>query len=336
MNKQLNFEDRVERKKLLFTNEELSTMQVNIGKVCNLACRHCHVEAGPNRNETMDLNTIKDCLQVFKENGFKVLDITGGAPEMNPNLEYLIEEGSKIADKIIVRTNMVILDDPKYSQYIDLYLKHKVELVGSMPCYLEENVNYQRGDGTYEVAIKMLKKLNEVGYGVEEGLVLNLVYNPGGGFLPPEQAGLEEDYRLRLREDWGIEFNNLFTITNVPIGRFKYDLKTVGELENYEADLYENYNPDAVANMMCRDQISVAYDGSLYDCDFNQAIGMGVNMVECKEGDCIEIEEKSLGRAITNISELRGVNIEKRRIETGNHCYACTAGAGSSCGGALV
>lgn len=308
------FYDRVDDKSQLYTNEKLNTMQLNIGKLCNLACKHCHVEAGPNRTEIMSLETMKDCLQVFEENGFSVLDITGGAPEMNPNLRYLIEESTKIGAKVMVRSNLVILDDSKFSYLMDLYAENKVEVVCSLPYYKKDDTDRQRGEGVYEESIKILKKLNDIGYGINKDLILNLVYNPGGAFLPPSQKSMEREYKSKLDMDWGIKFNNLFTITNNPVGRFAKFLEKSGNLDRYMSRLADSFNPSTVENMMCRDQLSIGYDGKLYDCDFNQTIGL-------------------TAKGLENISNLKGKKIEKRNICVGNHCYACTAGSGSSCGG---
>ncbi|WP_050607535.1 arsenosugar biosynthesis radical SAM (seleno)protein ArsS [Clostridium niameyense] len=311
------FASRIENKELCKTNNSLSIMQVNVGKLCNLACKHCHVEAGPNRTEIMSLDTIKDCLQVFRENNFSILDITGGAPEMNPNFEYFVEEATKIGAKIIVRSNLVILNEEKYKHLPEFYAKNKVEVVCSLPYYSAKDTNRQRGNNVFEVSIAMLQKLNSLGYGKDPNLVLNLVYNPGGAFLPPSQASLESQYKQKLQNEFNIVFNNLFTITNNPIGRFGAFLKNSNNLENYMTKLSNSFNPSTVENMMCRNQLSIGWDGKLYDCDFNQTLNLTV------EGP-------------NHISMLKGKTIEKRNICLGNHCYACTAGAGSSCGGATT
>ncbi|WP_024620119.1 arsenosugar biosynthesis radical SAM (seleno)protein ArsS [Metaclostridioides mangenotii] len=308
------FTDRVENKELLYTKGYLSTMQLNIGKLCNLACKHCHVEAGPNRTELMTLETMKDCMDVFEENNFSVLDITGGAPEMNPNLKYLIESASKLGSKIMVRSNLVVLDDPKYTDLMEFFASHKVEIVCSLPYYTKSDTDRQRGEGVYENSISILKKLNEFGYGIKDDLVLNLVYNPGGAFLPPSQEAIEREYKVKLDKDWGIKFNSLFAITNNPIGRFGMFLERTKNLQGYMQRLSDSFNLGTVESMMCRDQISIGYDGKLYDCDFNQTLEL-------------------ITEGINNISDLKGKKIERRKINVGNHCYACTAGSGSSCGG---
>jgi radical SAM/Cys-rich protein len=308
------FTDRVENKELLYTKGNLSTMQLNIGKLCNLACKHCHVEAGPNRTELMTLETMKDCIDVFEENNFSVLDITGGAPEMNPNLKYLIESARKLGSKIMVRSNLVVLDDPKYADLMEFFASHQVEIVCSLPYYTKSDTDRQRGEGVYEDSISILKKLNELGYGIKDDLVLNLVYNPGGAFLPPPQEAIEREYKVKLDKDWGIKFNSLFSITNNPIGRFGIFLERTKNLQGYMQRLSDSFNSGTVESMMCRDQISIGYDGKLYDCDFNQTLELTT------EG-------------INNIVDLKGKKLEIRKISVGNHCYACTAGSGSSCGG---
>ncbi|HDK7156355.1 TPA: arsenosugar biosynthesis radical SAM protein ArsS [Clostridium botulinum] len=312
-----SFESKVINKDFCKTNKSLTTMQINIGKLCNLTCRHCHVEAGPSRTEIMNLETMKDCLQVFKENNFSILDITGGAPEMNPNFEWLIKEAIKIGAKVIVRSNLVILREEKYKHLLEFYAENKVEVVCSLPYYSAKDADRQRGEGVFNESITILKKLNKLGYGKDESLVLNLVYNPGGAFLPPPQESLELEYKQKLKKEYEITFNNLFTITNNPVGRFGAFLKRSNNLEGYMERLSNNFNSSTVENMMCRNQLSIAWDGKLYDCDFNQALGWTVN-----------------GK--NHISMLKGNPIEKRQISLGNHCYACTAGSGSSCGGSTT
>ncbi|ENJ9654104.1 arsenosugar biosynthesis radical SAM protein ArsS [Clostridium botulinum] len=312
-----SFESKVTNKDFCKTNKSLATMQINIGKLCNLSCRHCHVEAGPSRTEIMNLETMKDCLQVFKENNFSILDITGGAPEMNPNFEWLVKEAIKIGAKVIVRSNLVILREEKYKHLLEFYAENKVEVVCSLPYYSAKDADRQRGEGVFNESINILKKLNKLGYGKDESLVLNLVYNPGGAFLPPPQESLELEYKQKLKKEYEITFNNLFTITNNPVGRFGAFLKRSNNLEGYMERLSNNFNSSTVENMMCRNQLSIAWDGKLYDCDFNQTLGWTVN-----------------GK--NHISILKGNPIEKRQISLGNHCYACTAGSGSSCGGSTT
>lgn len=311
----MNFVQRIDNSCKRTT--QVHTLQVNLGKLCNLTCTHCHVNAGPNRTEIMTKKTIDDVLSTLKKFDFKVLDITGGEPVMHPHLKYLIEHGKDYVDTIMVRTNLVILKEEGYEDYIDFYVKNKVKLVASLPCYTKENTDTMRGEGTFSACIAVIKKLNEAGYGIDESLELNLVYNPGGAFLPGYQEDLEKDYKRILGESYDLKFNHLFTITNIPIGRFAQDLKAKNQIEEYVKLLEENYNEEAAKNIMCRSQISVGYDGKLYDCDFNQMLNLRAN-----------------GPA--TLQELLDEKTLDREIVFENHCYGCTAGAGSSCGGAIV
>lgn len=299
------------------TLDHPEVMQINVGKTCNLHCKHCHIQAGPDRTEQMDRETMDACIDVYKNNGFKTIDITGGAPEMNPNTPYLIERAADAGAHVIVRSNLVILEEPGYEKFIDVYRKNKVELVASLPSYAKRDADRQRGAGTFDAVIDMIKKLNAQGYGVEDGLTLNLVYNPGGAFLPPDQESLRREYAQKLGSQFGIHFNDLFVITNNPIGRFGDFLERSGNYQRYMKRLINAFNPAAVENMMCRNQISVDYDGTVYDCDFNLALGLPAHVPG-------------------NIRELRDAKLEKRKIVFANHCYACTAGAGSSCGGSTA
>lgn len=303
------FFEKVENKKFLYTSS-MDTMQLNIGKICNLACKHCHVEAGPHRKEYMKKEIMDDCLYVFKKHNFKVMDITGGAPEMMPNFEYLVEESRKIAKEVIVRTNLTILLDEKYSHLIDFYAKNRVTIFCSLPFYTKEITDGVRGVGVYEDSIEVLKKLNAVGYGKE--LALNLVYNPDGAFLSDSQESLETEYRKKLLDEYGIIFTNLFTITNNPIGRFGMRLYKKDKLKNYMLKLFNAYNEDTVEFLMCRNEINVSYDGYIFDCDFNQALDLKINSDK------------------VHISDYKNCDFPKRKIALGNHCYGCTAGAGSS------
>lgn len=295
----------------------ITTLQVNLGKVCNLTCTHCHVNAGPNRSEVMSKKTVDQVLAVLKKFNFEVLDITGGEPAMNPNFKYLIENGGNYVDTIIVRTNLVILEEKGYEDYIDFYVKNKVILVASLPCYTKENTDAMRGDDTFTACVSVLKNLNAAGYGIEEGLELNLVHNPGGDFLPGSQEELENEYKKVLGENHGIKFNHLYAITNLPIGRFAQHLRSENLLEDYMNTLEDNYNGEAAKKIMCRSQISVDYRGIIYDCDFNQMLGLQANGPQ-------------------NLKELLEVETLDREIVFENHCYGCTAAAGSSCGGGLT
>lgn len=310
-----DFESCIKDEEIKMTLPSLDVMQINLGHLCNLACKHCHVEAGPLRTEIMTKEVMEACLKVFVEQGFKTIDITGGAPEMNPNFQWLVKEAKKICDHVIVRTNLTILLEEKYQHLPEFYAEHKVELACSLPYYRPKDVNRQRGQGVFEDSITVLKILNKLGYGTNPDLVLNLIYNPGGAFLPPEQKAIEKDYKAKLGADYGITFNHMFTIANNPIGRFAGFLHRTGNLEGYMEKLYGAFNERTLETMMCRNQLSVSWDGSLYDCDFNQGADLPITTKE-------------------NIFDLVGKPYKKRTIQFGKHCYACTAGQGSSCAGA--
>ena len=300
---------------------QIEIFQVNIGKMCNQTCRHCHVDAGPDRKEIMTKETMHQCLTVLKNNPqLQTVDITGGAPEMNPNFKWFAEEIKKLERNIIVRCNLtIILANKKYYDLPEFYKLHKIEVISSLPFYTQDRTDRQRGSGVFEISIKALQMLNEVGYGREDaGLILNLVYNSAGAFLPPSQQSLEKEYKQALMQRYGITFNNLFTITNMPISRYLDYLLTSGNYETYMEKLVNAYNPVAAENVMCRNTISVGWNGYLYDCDFNQ-------MLELK----VDIASKHILQF-----NLQGLN--SRKIIVGQHCYGCTAGSGSSCGGAVV
>ncbi|AKA67654.1 arsenosugar biosynthesis radical SAM (seleno)protein ArsS [Clostridium scatologenes] len=309
-----SFSEKVQGQDFCMTKPQLDIMQMNITNCCNLGCKHCHVNADPTHTKMMSRKIMKDCLQVFEENNFSVLDITGGSPEMNPDFQWLVEEASRKNIHTIVRSNLVILTEEGYTHFPDLYAKHKVEIVASLPYYSEKDTDRQRGNGVFKACIDMLKKLNKLGYGKTSDLVLNLVYNPGGAFLPPKQDSLTLEYKKKLMDKYEITFNQLYTITNNPIGRFGDFLVRSGNLKPYMNRLVSAFNPAALENMMCRNQFSVGIDGTLYDCDFNQARGWTIEGVH-------------------QIQDLKGKPITSRKIVFGNHCYACTAGSGSSCGG---
>ncbi|MBU3197089.1 arsenosugar biosynthesis radical SAM (seleno)protein ArsS [Clostridium algidicarnis] len=311
------FSTKIDNKDFSLTKDKLEIMQINVGKLCNLSCKHCHVSAGPNRKEIMSLSTMKDCLQVFKENNFTILDITGGAPEMNPNFKWLVKEACNLDAKVIIRTNLVILAKEGYTDLPEFYAKNKVEVVSSLPYYTEKNTDKQRGDGIFNTSISMLQKLNSLGYGMKDDLILNLVYNPCGAFLPPPQTAMENEYKKNLKNKYNIDFNNLFTITNNPVGRFLSFLEKSNNTKAYMERLYNSFNTSTLRSMMCRNQLSISWDGQLYDCDFNQALDLKVN-------------------GISSIEDLKGKKIDKRKIKFKNHCYACTAGSGSSCGGSTA
>jgi len=299
----------------------IEVFQVNVGKMCNQTCKHCHVDAGPDRKEIMTKETMQQCIDALRNNpSLKTVDLTGGAPEMNPDFRWFVEEIKKLDRHIIVRCNLtIILANNKYNDLPEFYKQNNIEVVCSLPFYTKERTDRQRGNHVFETSIKALQMLNDMGYGKEEtGLILNLVYNPAGAFLPPLQSSLEKEYKDVLMEKFGIQFNNLFTITNLPISRFLDYLLKSGNYDMYMQRLVEAYNPAAAARVMCRNTISVGWDGYLYDCDFNQMLEMKVNSRS------------------KHISEFNVAELNKRNILTGQHCYGCTAGAGSSCGGAVA
>jgi radical SAM/Cys-rich protein len=300
---------------------QVEIFQVNIGKMCNQTCRHCHVDAGPDRKEIMSLKTMYQCINVLKENpSLQTVDITGGAPEMNPNFRWFIEEISKCNRHIIVRCNLtIILANKNYGNLPEFYKQHNIEVVSSLPFYTQDRTDRQRGEGVFEDSIKALCMLNKVGYGKEaSGLILNLVYNPAGAFLTPSQSSLEKEYKQALKSKFNIEFNNLYVVTNMPISRYLDYLLNSGNYEKYMQKLTDTYNPFAAQNVMCCNIISVGWDGFLYDCDFNQML---------------ELKVSSNNKHISNFS-LDELN--QREIIIGQHCYGCTAGCGSSCSGAVT
>ncbi|MET0070829.1 MAG: arsenosugar biosynthesis radical SAM (seleno)protein ArsS [Candidatus Thiodiazotropha sp.] len=301
--------------------DRLETLQVNLGFRCNLSCVHCHVNAGPKRREEMDRETAEDVLTFLQRHRLKRLDLTGGAPELNANFRYLVTRARAMGVDVIDRSNLVILLEEGHADLADFLAGQGVEIVASLPCYLEENVDQQRGKGSYAQSIEALLKLNGLGYGMPgSGLHLNLVYNPLGPSLPPPQGPLEAEYRKQLHERYGIHFNQLLTITNMPIQRFGSYLHSKGEFDNYLRLLREAYQPCNLDNVMCRTLLSVDWRGYLYDCDFNQMLKIHLrtgNLVRPRLRDLID----------TDLSGLQ--------IQVAEHCYGCTAGQGSSCGGAL-
>ncbi|MFN9370629.1 MAG: arsenosugar biosynthesis radical SAM (seleno)protein ArsS [Planctomycetaceae bacterium] len=302
--------------------EGLEVLQVNVGRVCNQTCRHCHVDAGPDRAESMTAEVAAACLDLLARGPFTTLDITGGAPEMNPQFRRLVEGGRDLGRRIIDRCNLTILEAPGYADLAGFLAQHEVEVVASLPCYLEQNVDRQRGDRVFERSLAALRRLNSLGYGRPGSpLTLTLVFNPGGPSLPPPQQKLEADYRRELRERYGIEFTRLFTITNMPISRFLEDLLSQGRLEEYLQKLVQAFNPGTIDALMCRTTLSVDWQGRLFDCDFNQMLDLPVAPGEP-----------------TTVFDLTLADLERlacRPIQTAQHCYGCTAGAGSSCGGSL-
>ncbi|MFB6265389.1 MAG: arsenosugar biosynthesis radical SAM (seleno)protein ArsS [Bradymonadaceae bacterium] len=299
---------------------ELEILQINVGYMCNLTCNHCHVDAGPDRREVMTKETMRHCLDALDRSGAHTVDLTGGAPEMNPHFRWFVEEVSERDCKTIVRSNLVILvANEQFRELPAFFAEHGVEVIASLPCYTPERTDEQRGEGVFGKSIEALQALNEFGYGADDSdLDLHLVYNPVGPHLPPDQGDLEEDYERELGEEFGIVFDDLLTITNLPISRFLESLADSGKVEEYMETLVNAFNPTAAEGVMCRDTLSVGWDGQLYDCDFNQMLEVG-------------LEE----HAPAHIAEFDRAAVEGRIIQTGPHCYGCTAGAGSSCGGAI-
>ncbi len=299
----------------------LETLQVNLGYLCNQSCLHCHVNAGPTRKELMHRDTINEILSYLAQGNIKTLDLTGGAPEMNPHFRDLVRGARTLGIKVIDRCNLTILSEEGYDDLAAFLAEQQVEIVASLPCYLEDNVNTQRGKGVFHRSIEGLKKLNQLGYGsTSSGLTINLVYNPQGAVLPPPQAALERAYKTHLKEHYEIQFNQLFTITNMPIKRFGSMLISKGLFEEYMTLLRDSYNSDTLDDVMCRSTVSVDWQGYIYDCDFNQMLDLPAPLDQ---------------KLRTHISELNMIDIEGQPITVKAHCYGCTAGQGSSCGGAL-
>jgi radical SAM/Cys-rich protein len=300
----------------------IDVLQVNLGRYCNLACIHCHVESGPTRKEMMSRDRLDGVLRVLARSEIPTLDITGGAPELHSDFDYLVQSARQLGRHVMDRCNLTVIFEPGKEYLPEFFGRQKVELVCSLPCYSKENVDKQRGKGTFDSSIRALQRLNEIGYGHPDGdLILNLVYNPVGPHLPPPQPQLEKDYQRILHEQFGIVFNHLFCLTNMPITRYATHLKLRGEYDHYVELLERNFNPATVEQVMCRNLISVGWDGRVYDCDFNQMLGLPI----CDDnGDPLEINSLTVEKVLN------------RPITVANHCYACTAGCGSSCGGALV
>lgn len=294
--------------------------QINVGKMCNQVCAHCHVDAGPDRKEIMTRQTMLQCLHVLKQSRFDIVDLTGGAPEMNPEFRWFVEEVSALGVHVIVRCNLtIIVANKKFNDLPAFYKKHKVELVSSLPFYSADRTDRQRGDGVFKDSIAALQMLNAVGYGqAGTGLTLNLVYNPSGAFLPASQQQLETDFKKELMQRYGIEFNYLYCITNMPISRYLEYLINTGNYEKYMERLVSAFNPAAAANVMCRNTISIGWDGYLYDCDFNQMLDLKVDA------------------PAQHISQFDLNQLSNRNIVLNQHCYGCTAGTGSSCGGSTT
>ena len=305
---------------LPLTANGVEILQLNITRRCNLSCKHCHVASGPARTESASRATMEACLEVARNPNVTTVDVTGGAPEMHPDPPWFIEQGAALEKRLIVRSNLVILLDEGYLHLTDLFARFGVELVGSLPDYRKDRSDRQRGAGTFDRSIEALRMLNARGYGVPGGkLLLDLVHNPAGAYLPGSQESLEHEYRSQLREHFGVEFSRLFCMTNCPIGRYLDYLLRSDNAAQYMQELAKAFNPSAAASVMCRNTLSVGWDGQLYDCDFNQMLDMPVN-----------------SGAPDHIADLDLEQLATRRIAVDNHCFACTAGAGSSCQGATA
>jgi radical SAM/Cys-rich protein len=315
------FSHRLANEGLVLRRTRPAILQVNVGKLCNLTCVHCHVNAGPKRKEIMTRETIDRVVDWLAKTEIPTVDLTGGAPEMIPDFRYFVDRVRALepARHVIDRCNLTILLDPAHNDLAQFLAARKVEIIASMPCYSSQNVNAQRGEGVFEASIRALQLLNSLGYGSSGDLPLHLVYNPVGAFLPGPQAELEADYKRELGEHFGITFNHLYTITNLPIARFASYLRHSDKLDEYMELLIGAFNPGTIHGLMCRNTISVGWRGEVYDCDFNQQLDL----------------QWGKGRPL-HLWDIDPQTIDDREIITGDHCFGCTAGAGSSCGGALV
>jgi len=316
------FAEKIRQNGDSFRKRKVAVLQINMGKYCNQACLHCHVEAGPARKEMMTLETVESVLRFLEKSDINKVDITGGAPELNPHFDSLVERCVQLGRHVMDRCNLTVIFEPGKGYLPNFFQKHRVELICSLPCYTEENVDQQRGKGTFDQSIRALQLLNRLGYGITDtGLELQLVYNPVGAYLPPPQDRLERDYRKILKEEYGIVFNHLYCLTNMPITRFETFLKLRNEYHQYVELIESAFNPATLDKVMCRDLLSVGWEGSIYDCDFNQMLELPMRNQQGKP---------------LMIWDLGANGLEDQSIIVGNHCYACTAGAGSSCGGSLI
>jgi len=316
----VDFDEKLARYGLELRAARVDTLQVNVGKLCNQACKHCHVDAGPTRTEIMTRETAERVIDAVRKFRIPTVDITGGAPELNPSFRYLVRESRALGSHVMVRHNLTVTFETGQEGLPEFFRDMSVEVICSLPYFLEQQTDAQRGRGVFQKSIIALHRLNSVGYGVDaSGLVLNLVYNPVGAFLPPPQTSIEADFKRELSSRYGITFNHLFTITNMPIKRFLDYLRRSGNEERYVRKLVEAFNPSTVDGLMCRNLVSVDWRGRLYDCDFNQMLDLGV--------------ARQLPQTIADFNP---ETFARRRIMTGPHCFGCTAGAGSSCGGAVA
>ena len=296
---------------------QIDIFQVNMGKMCNQVCKHCHVDAGPDRKEIMTRNTMQQCLDALAKTNIPTVDLTGGAPEMNPDFRWFVTELTRLGRHVIVRCNLtIIVANPKYHDLPEFFRENQIEVVSSLPFYNADKTDRQRGKGVFADSIRAMKMLNDVGYGVVgSGLILNLVYNPNGAFLPGDQGGLKKQFKRVLADEFGLTFNDLFAITNIPVSRYLDYLISSGNYDGYMEKLVNAFNPSAAAGVMCRNTISIGWDGQLYDCDFNQMLDLNV------------------ASPVRHIRDFDASTLNQRTIIVNEHCYACTAGAGSSCGG---
>ncbi|MGC2238318.1 MAG: arsenosugar biosynthesis radical SAM (seleno)protein ArsS [Pyrinomonadaceae bacterium] len=313
------FDEKLAAHNLELRAARVDTLQVNVGKLCNQACKHCHVDASPTRTEIMTRETVGQILAAIRRFKIPTIDITGGAPELNPSFRYLVTEARNAGSHVIVRHNLTVMFESGQEDLPEFFRANGIEVVSSLPYFLQQQTDAQRGRGVFEKSIEALRRLNAVGYGVEDNLILNLVYNPVGAFLPPAQTALEADFKREMQARYDVSFNNLYTITNMPIKRFLGFLRRSGNEERYMQKLLDAFNPATIEGLMCRNLISVDWTGRLYDCDFNQMLELGI--------------EKDLPQTITGFDPEKFAN---RRIVTGAHCFGCTAGAGSSCGGTVT
>lgn len=314
-----HFSDVLAQHQRELRHQATTELQINLGKLCNLACHHCHVDAGPKRTEIMTWEVMQKILEWAEQAEIKRVDLTGGAPELNPNFRKFCDRLLELGIEITSRCNITVLFEAGQTDLAQWYAQRKIRLVCSLPCYTEDNVDAQRGKGVFDKSIAGLQLLNSLGYGLDPELPLDLVYNPGGAFLPPPQQSLEADYRRMLGENFDIQFSNLLAITNIPINRFAHALKRDGELQDYQHLLVENFNPDTVDQLMCRQLINLDWLGRVYDCDFNQMLDIPMG-----------------GKQAHYLWDVKIDEVENQAIATNRHCFGCTAGAGSSCGGELT
>ena len=315
----ISFDEKVKSGNLELFSNVVDTLQVNVGKLCNQACKHCHVDASPKRTEIMRIETIEACLDVLRRYKIPTLDITGGAPELNPNFRRLVTEARKTGARVMIRHNLTVMFEPNQLDLPEFFEENETEVICSLPYFLGQQTDAQRGAGVFDKSIEALKKLNAVGYGTAENLILNLVYNPVGAFLPPPQDSIEADFKRELRARFDVSFNNLYTITNMPIARFLDYLRRSGNEEKYMTKLVGAFNPATIEGLMCRNLISVDWLGNLFDCDFNQMLELPVSA---------ELPQ--------TIFDFDLEKFARRHIATANHCFGCTAGSGSSCGGTVT